>query len=47
MKDEKALLVGLMLEKKITRLSNVELKKLNNNATHRQSKALAKQNKIK
>jgi hypothetical protein len=32
MKDEKAFLAGLKLEKKITELSNVELKNLNNNA---------------
>jgi hypothetical protein len=47
MKDEKALLTWFRLEKMITGLSNVELKKLNNNAICRQSKTLAKQKKKK
>jgi hypothetical protein len=44
-KDLKALLAGLKLEKGIDGLLDVELKKLNNNAIRKQTKALAKQKK--
>lgn len=43
MEDEKALPIGLMLEKGIIGLSVVELKKLHNNVICRQNKTLAKQ----
>ncbi len=45
MEDEKALLVGLGLKKRIARLSDVELKKLNNNVIHRQSRTFVNQKK--